>query len=724
MTRTRRRSTILFLALRALPVGLTSGARAEEPKRPITARDLMRLTWTADPRIAPDGSRVAFVKVTVDADKDDYRTSIWLVPVPARGQDSEPRSLTNGPRDSSPRWSPDGTRLVFARSTEKDGKPQPPQLFLLSFSGGEPTPLTDLPKGAASPAWSPNGKTIAFLSGTTPEDLDKARRVKKGEKPDRESDVRIVTRDEFRRDNAGYRDFAHPAHIWTIAVPGPADAAPEPHRLTNGSFDESEPTWSKDGSQLYFLSDRDLESYHRPDRNAAYLIPAAGGPVRKVASIPGSVGDLSLSPDGRRLAFRGSLGEPARSFAQPDLYVVDATPGPVPQNLTEHFDGDIGSGLAGDQHPPRGAARSLPIWSRDDAIVDVSSERGRANLVSIDVASRKVTSLTQADQDVMAWSASADGSRLAILAATATNPGNLFLVEPGSGDPQRLTSFNAKLLAELEITPPEEFEYASFDGKKIHAWIQKPAGFKPDTKYPLILNIHGGPHAAYGHTFSHEFHVMAARGYVVLYPNPRGSSGYGPDFGNIIQYRYPGDDFKDLMAGVDELEKRGMIDPKRLGVTGGSGGGLLTNWAITQTDRFAAAVSQRSIADWSAWWYTADFTLYQPRWFRSPPFQNPEEYASRSPLTFVEKIKTPLMLIEGESDFRTPPAAGGEAMFRALKFLKKPVVMVRFPGEPHELSRSGKPWHRVERLDHIINWFDKYLMSKPMPQYDLPPAGE
>ena len=217
---------------------------------------------------------------------------------------------------------------------------------------------------------------------------------------------------------------------------------------------------------------------------------------------------------------------------------------------------------------------------------------------------------------------------------------------------------------------------------------------------------------------------MAARGYVVLYPNPRGSSGYGPDFGNIIQYRYPGDDFKDLMAGVDELEKRGMIDPKRLGVTGGSGGGLLTNWAITQTDRFAAAVSQRSIADWSAWWYTADFTLFQPRWFRSPPFQNPEEYASRSPLTFVEKIKTPLMLIEGESDFRTPPAAGGEAMFRALKFLKKPVVMVRFPGEPHELSRSGKPWHRVERLDHIINWFDKYLMGKPMPQYDLPPAGE
>ena len=401
----------------------------------------MRFTWAADPRIAPDGSRVAFVKVAVDAEKDDYLTSIWLVPVPARGQGVEPRRLTNGPHDTAPRWSPDGTRLIFARTTEKDGKPQPPQLYLLSFAGGEPRPLTDLPKGASSPAWSPDGKTVAFLSGTTPEDLDKARRVKKGEKPERESDVRIVTRDEFRRDNAGYRDVLHPSHLWTIPVPGPgdspADALPEPRRLTSGPFEEAEPTWSRDGRQLYFLSDRDLEPYHRPDRSAVYVIPAEGGPIRKVAGIPGSVQDLAVSPDGKRLAFRGTLGEPARSFAQPDLYVVDATPGAVPRNVTASFDGDIGSGLAGDQHPPRGAARAVPVWSRDQtAIVDVAAERGRANLVSIDVASGKVTSLTRADQEVIAFTASADGSRLAVLAATATEPGDLFLVQPGSGPPR------------------------------------------------------------------------------------------------------------------------------------------------------------------------------------------------------------------------------------------------------------------------------------------------
>jgi dipeptidyl aminopeptidase/acylaminoacyl peptidase len=727
MTQRHALAMIRFVAVCGLTAGIANRVKGDGPKRPMTASDLLRFSWAADPRIAPDGSRVAFVKVMVDSEKDDYRSAIFLVAVPAPGQTAVPRRLTNGPRDTAPRWSPDGSRLIFARATEKDGKPQPPQLYLLSLAGGEPRPLTDLPKGASAPAWSPDGKTVAFLSGTTPDDIEKARRIKKGEKPERESDVRIVTREEFRLDNAGYRDTAHPGHVWTAVVPdeSSADAPPEPQRLTSGPFAEADPTWSIDSKAIYFLSARDLEPYHRPDRAAIYVVAAQGGPIKKVAGIPGTAGDLAVSPDGKRLAFRGTLNEPVRSFVQPDLYVVDAAPGGVARNLTAAFDGDIGSGLAGDQHPPRGAARPSPIWSRDQtAIVDVAAIRGRANLVSIDASSGSVTNLTQADQEVIAFTAAADGKSMALLVATATQPGDLYLFRAGAGTCERLTSLNDKLFAEIDITPPEEIEYTSFDGQKIHAWIQKPAGFRAGVSYPLILNIHGGPHAAYGHTFSHEFHLMAARGYVVLYPNPRGSSSYGSDFGNIIQYRYPGDDYRDLMAGVDELERRGIADPKRLGVTGGSGGGLLTNWTITQTDRFAAAVSQRSIADWSAWWYTADFTLFQPHWFRSPPFHDPAGYAARSPLTFVDKIKTPLMLIEGESDFRTPPAAGGEAMFRALKFLKKPVVMVRFPGEPHELSRSGKPWHRVERLENIVNWFDKYLLGKSMPQYDLPTVSE
>ncbi len=336
-------------------VGLTLAAHAEGPKRPITAKDLMRFTWAADPQIAPDGSRVAFVKVTVDADKDDYVTSIWLAPVPASGQTPEPRRLTNGPRDVAPRWSPDGTRLIFARATEKDGKPQPPQLYLLPFGGGEPRPLTDLPKGASSPAWSPDGKTVAFVSGTTPEDIEKAQRVKKGQKPERESDVRVVRREEFRLDNAGYRDDLHPRHLWTIPVPGagesPGDNPPEPRRLTSGPVDEADPRWSRDGKQLFFVSDRDLEAYQRPEKTAVYTIPAEGGAIRKVAGIPGMLHDLALCPDGKRIAMRGTLGEPARSYAQPDLYVADTAPGSIPRNITADFDGDIGAGITGDQRP-------------------------------------------------------------------------------------------------------------------------------------------------------------------------------------------------------------------------------------------------------------------------------------------------------------------------------------------------------------------------------------
>jgi len=214
---------------------------------------------------------------------------------------------------------------------------------------------------------------------------------------------------------------------------------------------------------------------------------------------------------------------------------------------------------------------------------------------------------------------------------------------------------------------------------------------------------------------------MAAKGYVVLYINPRGSTSYGQDFGNIIQYHYPGDDYRDLMAGVDEVLKRGYVDPKKLGVTGGSGGGVLTDWTVTQTDRFAAAVSQRDISNWASWWYTADFTLFQPNWFKAPPFQDPKDYANRSAITFVEKIHTPMMFVLGQADFRTPQDSGGEQLFRALKFLKRPTAMVVFPRETHELSRSGEPWHRIERLDNIVGWFDKWLMGVPHPEYEVRP---
>jgi dipeptidyl aminopeptidase/acylaminoacyl peptidase len=272
------------------------------------------------------------------------------------------------------------------------------------------------------------------------------------------------------------------------------------------------------------------------------------------------------------------------------------------------------------------------------------------------------------------------------------------------------------------LTAPEEIDYTSFDGKRIQGWIQKPPDFDPQKKYPLILDIHGGPHTAYGWVFDHEFQWMAAKGYVVLYLNPRGSTSYGQDFGNIIQYHYPGDDYRDLMVGVDEVLKRGYVDPKRLCVTGGSGGGVLTDWTITHTDRFAAAVSQRDISNWASWWYTADFTLFQPNWFEAPPFEDPQDYSNRSAITFVKNIHTPVLFVLGESDYRTPQDSGGEQLFRALKYMKRPTAMAVFPRETHELSRSGEPWHRIERLEYIVGWFDKWAMGVDHPEFDVTPA--
>jgi dipeptidyl aminopeptidase/acylaminoacyl peptidase len=398
--------------------------------------------------------------------------------------------------------------------------------------------------------------------------------------------------------------------------------------------------------------------------------------------------------------------------------VVEAGGG-TPRNLTGGYDFDIGGAIGGDQRAPRGQMPAAPIWSgTGDRVYVRVGEQGNSVLASVDLASGKIDRKTGL-QDLMSYTADARAARFAMIVSTPTVLGDLYVQNAGEGAaPKKLTSFNDALFGDLSMNEPEEIWYSSFDGKKIQGWILKPPGFDPQKKYPLILQIHGGPHSAYGNTFTHEFQWMAAKGYVVLYTNPRGSSNYGQDFGNVIQFNYPGDDYKDLMAGVDEMLKKGYIDEKQLGVTGGSGGGLLTNWVVTQTTRFKAAVSQRDISDWANFWYTADFTLFTPTWFHKAPFEDPAEFAKRSPITYVAKIQTPLMFILGDEDFRTPPSAGGEDLFRALKYLKRPTVMVRFPGESHELSRSGRPWHRVERLQHIVGWFDKYLTGKVTGTYE------
>ena len=705
----------------AILIGLVVPAYAQ--RRPITDKDLFAFVWVADPQISPDGSQVAFVKVTVDEKKDAYDTAIWL----AKADGSEPpRAITGGTRDTSPRWSPDGRRLAFLRSVEKDGRPQPAQVHVMAMvSGGEPWAITEIPRGAANPEWAPDGKTIAFSSTARPTDLTAAQKPA-ADKP-RETDVRVITEAVYRANGVpggGYVDRDRPAQIWTVPVPATASEKATPVAVTSGEFAAANHRWSRDGTRIFFVADRRRESYYYARDSDLYSIARDGGEPARVASIEGSIGAYALSPDGTRVAFVGTLvGNPERSYTQPDLWVAEVGSG-TPRNLTAGYDFDINGGIGGDQRAPRGQLPSGPVWTRDGRTILVGAgEQGNANLKRVDAATGKIDSLTTGNHDVMSYTGDAGGQRFAFVLSKPTAVGDLHILDASApAAPKQLTTFNDALFGQLTMNEAEELWYTSFDGRKIQGWILKPPAFEATRKYPLILQIHGGPHSAYGNTFTHEFQSMAGAGYVVLYTNPRGSSNYGQDFGNSIQYNYPGDDYKDLMAGVDEILKKGYIDETRLAVTGGSGGGLLTNWVVTQTNRFKAAVSQRDISDWANFWYTADFTLFTPTWFRKAPFEDPADFAKRSPITHVAKIETPLMFILGDEDWRTPPAAGGEDLFRALKYLKRPTVMVRFPGESHELSRSGRPWHRVERLQHIVGWFDKWVMGKENATYDAPSA--
>jgi dipeptidyl aminopeptidase/acylaminoacyl peptidase len=497
---------------RLLIVVLAVCVNASAQKRNITEKDLFEFTWIGDPQVAPDGSRVAFVKVSVNEKKDGYHTSIWTVST--NGTD-EPHQLTSGTRDSSPRWSPDGKHLVFVRVTEKDGRPDQAQLFLLSMAGGDSFQVTSLPRGASQPVWSPDGKTIAFMSNTSPQDLAKQNERQRREEQlrrapqpapspspaaeaERESDVRVITRAIYRFNGAGYLDPTRPQHLWIVQAPRAADEKVTPKQLTTGRFNEDNVFWAKDGSRIYFTSSHIDEPYYELPKTDIYSIAATGGQPVKVTTLNMDAGDFSLSPDGKRLAFVGSLNEPVNSYTQPDLWVVDIAPGARPRNLTTGFDYDVGSGVSGDNAPPRASGSRAPIWTANGReIIEVYAKEGRANLGLFEVATGKQSDITRGNQAVLRFSATPDGSKLVYTLSTPTRITDLFWLERRGGQPKQLTRTNDALFSRLNLTEPEEIWYTSFDGKRVHAWLQKPPDFNPQKKYPLILNIHGGPHTAY-----------------------------------------------------------------------------------------------------------------------------------------------------------------------------------------------------------------------------------
>ena len=672
--------------------------------------------------------------VRVDAEEDEYRTDLWLATVPAAGAagaagsaPEAPRALTFDGRSAQPRWSPDGSTLAFVRRAAPSGEagaPAPkPQLHVLPLAGGEARALTKLSQGASSPAWSPDGKRLAFLSGHDPE------RDAEGKKKPKHEPARVVTRAEFRWNNEGFTDFEHLDHVWVVGAQGSG----EPRPLTKGTrCKEWAPAWSNDGRHVLFATDRrEAPWFGQPQEDndvravpADLAEPTDADAMRVVADITGPIVQFVEGGNGRLAAVGGTRPLKPNTYEANDLLLFEgAWPQGSPRVLTDGQDMHVGEGVNSDQHPPRGGGElPLGFTAGGKGIVFVHARRGAAHLALCDLGTGRIEDLTGPGHEVVAGTVSADGRRVALALGSLETPGDLFVYDLERRALTRLWGANDELLAGSPLGEVEVFDYPSFDGKRIQGWLVKPADFDPKKRYPLVLEIHGGPHTAYGVGFFHEFRVLAAAGYLVLYTNPRGSTSYGQTFADCIQYRFPGDDYRDLIAGVEHVVARGYVDDARMGVTGGSGGGLLTNWIVCQTNRFAAAITQRCVSDWAAMWSTTDFAMFQPFWFRGAPWEEAKDFAERSPVTHLAKVDTPLMVLHSEEDWRTP-IGQGEAMFRGLLYQKKPTVMVRFPGENHELSRSGTPSRRVQNQQHIRRWFDHWLMSKPAPEYGLPEAS-
>ncbi len=656
--------------------------------RAMTPQDITRIRLVSDPQISPDGRRVAFVVTTLSEEKDQYLSQIWMVETAG----GEPRRFTAGPkRDTAPRWSPDGTRLAFI--SERDRQPKA-QLYVMPADGGEPTRLTDLKHGVADPVWSPDGTHLACIA-----------RVGGWQEPEREEErqeskpARVITALKYQANGEGFIYDRRP-HIFVIAVDGG-----EARQLTEGDFADADPAWSPDGRLLAFTSARHAD---RDYDNASdiWVVPIQGGEPRRVTDTAGPVGQPTFSPDGRTIAYLGHRypnvsGRNRRVFTVP-------LEGGVPTCLTMDLDRCCIPFFAsiGPQWSADGRSIMFAVEEQGDIPVYRVRAAGGALPERILAGTRQVTGI----------SATRDGSILAFTATDPISPAALFLCQADGSHERQLTDLNRAWKAEVALSRPERFRYERA-GYELDGWIVKPSGFEPGQRYPALLSIHGGPHTQYGHSFFDEFQIYAGAGYAVIFTNPRGSQGYGEGFTRAVIGDWGGGDFADVMAGMDEaLRRYPFIDPERLGVLGGSYGGFLTSWTVGHTDRFKAACSERAVNNTYTLFGTSDighsFSESQSGYL---PWENMAWYIDHSPLTYAQQITTPLLILHSENDLRCPMEQA-EQLFVALKKQRKEVLLVRFPDENHELSRTGKPRHRLERFRYILEWFARYLQPALQPR--------
>ena len=670
-----------------LAAGLGAPALADDAAdvRKFTAERVFDLEYGDDPQVSPDGRTIVYVRRSMDRLKDVVRGDLWTLDV-ATG--AHRPLVAGGASAGAPVWSPDGTRIAY--TTSEDGKPQ---LRVRFMETGESFALAQFENAPRQAVWSPDGKSLAFTLFTPSEARSFAKPPKAPEGAEWSPPVAVYDDIQFRFDGAGYlKEGAD--HVYTI----PADGG-TPRQITTGEADFANPAWLGNATLLVVgneAEDRDLD----PIESEIYAVSLSDLSRRALTTRDGPDLSPAVSPDGRRIAYLG-YDDKVLSYQQTELYVMDAD-GSNARLLTGGYDRSIG--------PIQWAGDGRSVYSA----VEVD---GAVNVVAIDLSGRTSTRVEGLGGTSIgrpyasgSFSVSARGDVIAYTQAFEDRPAEI-AVSSRAGASRTLTALNDDFLAQVDVAPLEEIKVASsLDGLEIEAWVALPPGFNKDGTAPMILEIHGGPFAMYGPTFAAEIQRFAAEGYVAVYVNPRGSTGYGEAFAQEIDLAYPGEDYNDLMDVVDHLVAKGYVSKDRLFVTGGSGGGILTAWIVGKTDRFAAAASVKPVINWMTMALAADIAAFVKRhWIREAPWENPDAFLSKSPIMLVGNVVTPTMVMVGEEDWRTPTWEA-EQFYTALKLKGVETALIRIPGASHSIA--SRPSRLIAKVDNIMGWFAEHDPEK------------
>lgn len=665
-------------------------------KRLITAEDLYRIELLSEPRLSPDGRHVVYRVQRVDRKTEKKYSNLWMTAVDG----GRPRQFTCGDQsDTSPRWSPDGKTIAFL--SNRADRDKPPQIYLIPFDGGEARQLTDIPGEISDLSWSPDGRRLLCTVRKT--DAEALAREKDEQKKKLGVVARHYTRLFYKLDGYGYLPHER-THLWIVDV-----RSGRARQLTDHPvWDETHPAFSPDGRTIVFLSNRS-EDPDLDDTADLYLMPVDASAVRKVKAPEGGKWFPVFSPDGKWLAYFGVEGKGyAYSYKNIGLWVVPVNGRDPARNLTAAYDLHAAPDVINDC----GSTEWMPpVWSLDGKrLYFQAAWHGSTLLKSIAVDGSDLRDVVGEGGAVGAFSLDRAQTRVAYFYGQMDDIGQVYVRELTDGGRTRhLTRLNRDLLDGLDLGRVEEVWFKGPEGNDLQGWILFPPKFDPRKKYASILEIHGGPITQYGKFFMHEFYYLASKGYVVYFCNPRGGRGYGEEHARAIWGAWGGADYADLMAWADYMARQPYIDPRRMGVTGGSYGGYMTLWIIGHTDRFKAAVAQRCVSNFISEWGSSDINwTFEHEVQSGPPFTDFEKWWQMSPIAHIGHARTPTLIIHSENDQRCPIEQGEQA-FVALKRLGVETEFVRFPEEPHGLSRIGRTDRRIARLNHILRWFDKYL---------------